>query len=264
MEFREEEQMRFLTAMHTETGPCREANEDSMLLMRAETQAGEVALACVCDGMGGLERGEAASAAVVCALRDWFTDRFPALIRSSLHEEAVRKQWSALAMEADRRISDYGIGRKIELGTTCAVILLSEQFWFLMNIGDSRIYRITDSICQLTKDQTWVQREYDLGRMSAEQMRRDPRRNLLLQCIGTGAAVQPDYLCGKTAPGQVFLLCSDGFCHEILPHEFLGTLRPGRLTDQKRMKKKLIELTELGLRRGETDNMSAILIRLSG
>ena len=72
--------MHFAAALHTETGPYREKNEDSMLLMQADSSCGQVVMACVCDGMGGLERGEAASAAVVRTMRDWFAERLPGLL----------------------------------------------------------------------------------------------------------------------------------------------------------------------------------------
>lgn len=254
--------MIFMTAAHTDTGPCRETNEDSLIVMRARTGGGEILLAGVCDGMGGLEKGEAASAALVFMLQDWFSRCLPALLRDGLGQELLRTEWRRLAAEADRRIMEHGKRKGIELGTTCAALLLAGDLFFLMNIGDSRIYRITGEAEQLTRDQTRAQMEFEQGLLTADQARRDPGRNLLLQCIGTGPAPEPDFLCGRTEPGQVFLLCSDGFSHELPDSELAAELSLEKLTDEAVMEERLRRLTDLCVARGETDNLSAVLIRI--
>ena len=60
--------MKFLTACHTDVGTRKKTNQDSMIIMQAETEVGNVLFASVCDGMGGLAKGEVASATMVRAL----------------------------------------------------------------------------------------------------------------------------------------------------------------------------------------------------
>ena len=72
--------MDLLTALYTDTGIRKKTNEDSLCLKLADTALGKVALAVVCDGMGGLSKGEVASASVVKAFSNWFDAELPALL----------------------------------------------------------------------------------------------------------------------------------------------------------------------------------------
>ena len=66
-----------------------------MLVMQAETGAGQVLLASVCDGMGGLAKGEVASATMVHALQKWFTERLPQLLYGGFDTEKLWQEWIA-------------------------------------------------------------------------------------------------------------------------------------------------------------------------
>lgn len=90
----------------------------------------------------------------------------------------------------------------------------------------------------------------------------DKRRNMLLQCVGASVQVEPEIIFGKTENG-VFLLCSDGFRHEINEVELYRKLNGNELSDQKKMRKQLHDLIELVKQRQEKDNISAVLIKVS-
>ena len=252
--------------MHTDTGRRKKINQDSMLVLEAETDRGNILFAAVCDGMGGLSKGETASAAMIRAFVNWFRNDLPALIdqmrAGARAEDRLRDQWTSLIEETSRRIEAYGRDLHIELGTTASALLLWGGNYYTLNVGDSRVYLLADRICQLTKDQTYVQRELDAGRMTYEESLTDPMRNVLLQCIGAGGAVSPVFSHGKTAAGQVFLLCSDGFRHVVTPQELFERMNSQMLTDEKTMKDTLIYFTELNKNRRETDNITALLVRV--
>src|SRR5699024_10334289 len=144
-------------------------------------------LAAICDGMGGLAKRDVASAAMVRGLAQWFENELPGLLAAEFSAQALRDSWDQLVQDTARRISDYGAGIHVDLGTTAAVFLVIGNDYFIMNVGDSRVYAVTDQLYQLTKDQTYVQREIDLGRMTPEQAAVDPQRNVLLQCIGASS-----------------------------------------------------------------------------
>lgn len=252
--------------MHTDTGRRKKINQDSMLVLEAETDRGNILFAAVCDGMGGLSKGETASAAMIRAFVNWFRNDLPALIdqmrAGTRAEDRLRDQWTSLIEETSRRIEAYGRDLHIELGTTASALLLWGGNYYTLNVGDSRVYLLADRICQLTKDQTYVQRELDAGRMTYEETLTDPMRNVLLQCIGAGGGVSPVFSHGKTAVGQVFMLCSDGFRHVISPEEFYQAFYPPRMTGEAVMKQSLMDLTQLNIERGENDNISAILVKI--
>ena len=252
----------FITAGYTDAGIRKHINQDSMLLMKAGTACGNVLLAAVCDGMGGLEEGEAASAALVRSLAGWFSGEFPGILYGGLKPDVMQKSLERLICTANRRIRNYGRGKGIRLGTTCAAFLAAAGQYCIMNIGDSRVYLLNDHIEQLTKDQTLAQQEEDLGRITQEQARKSPKRNILLQCVGANPSVKPDFFCGKTGHGSCYLLCSDGLARRLTPEEIHERLNPSAVTSGQYISDNLRHLTELAKARNEKDNISALLIKI--
>ncbi len=258
--------MRFLAAVHADAGIRKKKNQDSVIVMEAETGRGNVLFASVCDGMGGLEKGEAASAAMVQAFGRWFENELPELVRNKREKAFPRpllwRQWSSLITNTSRRIEAFGNENHISLGTTAVGLLLVGEEYFFLNVGDSRIYLLRDRLLQLTKDQTYVQYEVDAGRMTYEQSLTDLHRNVLLQCIGCGPSVRPVFGHGRAAPGQIFLICSDGFRHVVTEEEMYRAFCPSKMTGEDIMKQRLAAMTECIKERREKDNISAVLIKL--
>lgn len=253
--------MNFLTAYHTDIGIKKKTNQDSLLIHQAQTGTGNVVLAVICDGMGGLAKGEVASACMIRQFSQWFQRELPALLSAGLQPEALRLSWERLVADVNHKITNYSIRNSVTMGTTCTTLLIVNDVYYIMNIGDSRAYLISDNIYQLTKDQTYVQQEMDAGRMTYEQSLRDPQRNVLLQCVGASPEIAPDFFMGDVKINQTFMLCCDGFRHVIDPREFFRYLNPGACTDPNTMQKNLVYLTELNKQRQENDNISALLIR---
>lgn len=253
--------MYFVTANHTDVGIKKSTNQDSMLIEQAETDNGSVLLAVVCDGMGGLAKGEVASATLIRRLSGWFYQELPKLLYGGLQPDMLRASWENLITETNHKIADYGERLGVPLGTTCVAFLAVENVYYIMNIGDSRAYLLSDNLYQLTKDQSYVQREVDLGRMTPEQAAIDPQRSVLLQCVGASAVVEPDFFAGALEPGQCFLLCSDGFVHVISSQEIYERLNASASVSTEVMKQNLAYLVELDKSRGETDNISALLFK---
>lgn len=253
--------MNFLTAAYTDIGARKDINQDSVLVIEASTDRGQVLLASVCDGMGGLSKGEAASASMVNALGKWFIHAFPALLYKGFEERELWEEWDSLVAGTNRVIGEYGLSHRTELGTTCTAVLACGNDYYTLNVGDSRIYLLSDSIRQLTKDQTYVQWEMDAGHMTEEEALTDPRRNVLMQCIGASHVVRPVFGHGKMCPGLVFMLCSDGFCHAATQEEFYQAFHPEAMTGRAVMEQRMKDLVDLNMARGEDDNISVILIK---
>lgn len=253
--------MNFLTAYHTDVGIKKKTNQDSLLIHQVKTDFGNVLLAVMCDGMGGLAKGEVASACMIEAFSAWFHSELPQLLSSGMQPDMLRGSWENLVDNVNQRITNYGDNIGISLGTTCAALLIAGEHYYIMNIGDSRIYLLSDNIYQLTKDQTYVQREIDAGRMTYEQSLTDPQRNVLLQCVGASSVIEPDFFMGDVKINQCYMLCCDGFRHVIDANEFYNYLNPNVNTDPGVMQQNLIYLTELNKQRLETDNITAALIR---
>lgn len=253
--------MNFKIVAHTDIGIKKKTNQDSVLVKVAQTDYGKVCLAAICDGMGGLAKGELASATVIRQLTEWFEESFPELLYQGLSLETLQKSWSDLIYEVNSKIGRYGHAIRVDMGTTMVVLLIVDHVYYIANVGDSRIYLLRDELTQITRDQTFIQREMDEGRMTWEEARRDPRRNVLLQCVGASQVIEPDFYTGNIAPGTMFLLCSDGFRHVISKEEIYEYLSPYRLLNEQTMQENLVYLTELDKYRQEVDNISAALIR---
>ena len=156
--------MGFSAVYNTDVGIKKKTNQDSLAIKIADTPNGQVMFSLVCDGMGG--------------------------------EELLRYQWIRLAVEQNEKIKAYGEQNGFMLGTTISAILIYRGMYYILHVGDSRVYEITSGIRQLTADQTLVAREIAAGRLTPEQAETDSRRSVLLQCIGASPVVEPDFVVG--------------------------------------------------------------------
>jgi serine/threonine protein phosphatase PrpC len=255
--------MEVLTAVHTDIGTKKPMNQDSLCLKIADTSVGTVVLAVICDGMGGLSKGELASATVIAAFSEWFDRELPSLIANN-QLGIIQNEWERMIQEQNVRIGEYGQKIHAQLGTTLtALLMIDSQFLLIGHVGDTRVYRIDDQRIEiLTDDQTLVGRELRRGTLTPEQAKVDPRRNVLLQCIGASKVVVPEFRYGKPMSGEVYMLCSDGFRNMITEEEIHRSFLPQTIWDEAAIEQKAIGLVELNKQRQETDNITVMLIKI--
>ena len=254
--------MSILTAVHTDKGNVKETNQDSVLLKVAESSFGNIVLAVVCDGMGGLSKGEIASATVVKAFSDWFENGFVQILKDN-NLQQIELEWNRMLNELNHNISDYGEMHNIKLGTTFTGFLsIGAEYLLIGQIGDSRAYEIQEELKQLTIDQTLVQRELNLKNITPEQAKVDPRQNILLQCLGASKVLKPEFTRLTPKTNATYILCSDGFRHKLEEQEIYEQLKPSAITDELQLQRKSIELIEVIKKRQEKDNISVILIKI--
>ena len=146
------------------------------------------------------------------------------------------------------------------MGTTFSGILFVDNKFVIAHVGDSRIYHIDAAVRQLTTDQTFVAREISRGTMTPEQAKTDKRRNLLLQCVGASRQVEPQIICGSTEKGT-YMLCSDGFRHEISEKEMQESLNPVNFVNKDAMHSNARYLIGQVKARQERDNITVALIK---
>lgn len=251
--------MEFCSACYSDIGIRKETNQDSLLLMHGvPPQGGEIVLAVLCDGVGGLKMGERISAEVVNAFRGWFRNQIMGLCCQQIPMTALFNDWEHLIQSLHEELKKASEAEGFRSGTTVEALLLMNGKYYICHVGDCRTYAITDTITQLTEDQTIVQKELNEGKLTPEQARKDPRQNLLLQCVGAGNEVKPDYLYGDIEPKQMFLVCCDGFRRRITDGEIQKICRYS--FREKKLQHALEEATELCKSRRETDNITGILI----
>lgn len=251
--------MHYIATADTDVGISKTTNQDSVLIKHASTDIGEVLMAIVCDGMGGLAKGELASATVIRAFSKWFDEELPYELEN-VDMQVIGGKWSLMLKSLNVQILEYGQQFGSNLGTTFSGILFVDDKYVIVHVGDTRIYHIGSTLHQLTTDQTFVAREISRGTMTAEQAKTDKRRNLLLQCVGASKNVDPQVLCG-TAEKGAYMICSDGFRHEVTPGEIYESLNPINFMNENAMHSNAKYLIELVKSRNEKDNISVVLIK---
>jgi len=251
--------MNFIISASTDIGR-KPMNQDSLFVRRINTSIGEIVFAMVCDGMGGFEKGEIASATLVTAFTDWMYEKLPEILHQTPEDSVIREQWSAVVNEQNDKLREYSHREGCLMGTTMTAMLLTGERYFIMNIGDSRAYEFRKGIRQITIDHTVLAQEVLLGNMTAEEAERAPNRNVLTRCVGVEEFVTPDMFFGDTVRNAVYMLCSDGFRHTITENELVEQFSRGGVSGEADLKRREEHLIELIKQRGETDNISVVTV----
>ncbi|MBS2940195.1 serine/threonine-protein phosphatase [Nocardioides sp. J2M5] len=207
-------------------------------------------LLTVCDGVGGAVRGDLASSTAVQALRK--LDREP--------DDDVVGQVAGALHRADDRIAELVEEDPALNGTstTATVALFDGTRFAIGHIGDSRAYlHRRGQLRQLTHDHTFVQSLIDEGRITEEQSRTHPHRNLILKALDGIRHEEPDLFEFPAEPGDRVLVCSDGAC---------GTLTDDRIADiltSGTPDFAAVELVRASLEAGSTDNVTCVVAEVS-
>lgn len=251
--------MHFTVTADTDIGISKETNQDSVLFKQGSYSGGEVLMAIVCDGMGGLAKGELASATVIRAFSKWFDNELPYELEN-LDLHVVGGKWSLMLKDLNVKIIEYAQQNHITMGTTFTGVLFVGDEYVVTHVGDTRLYYIGNGLKKITNDQTFIAREIKKGTMTLERAKTDKRRNMLLQCVGASDALEPEILVGKQEKGA-YMLCSDGFRHEITEKEIVESLSPINLINKESMHANAKYLIELVKQRNEKDNISVVVIK---
>lgn len=255
--------MKYIYSCQTDIGTVRNTNQDSLLVKSINHHSQMVLLAAVCDGVGGLSKGEAASRKAADMLAAWADFELPQILPQKNFEKILRYRFCQIISDINREVFFCNQRSGISSGTTLTALLLWDYHYLIGHVGDSRIYSITaGQTCQLTPDHSWVAQEVEAGRMTKEQALMDPRQNVILKCIGANAEVQPYLETGDIHEPAVMLLCTDGFWHHVKDKEWREYFSPLRITGENALSENLFNIVEQVKYRGETDNITAIAIQV--
>jgi protein phosphatase len=239
--------MRLSTAACTDVGLRRQANEDCF------ATAPDLGLYLVADGMGGHKAGRVASElATEHALR------------------AIRALQGATASPAEKlRQAVSCANREIHetarndqslsgMGTTLVAILATPERVALAHVGDSRAYLIRGGrIRQLTDDHSLVGELVRRHQISEADAREHPHRHVLTRALGVTPETQPDLAELTPAPGDTFVLCSDGLTTHLRDSEIRDLIQP-----EADLQKSCDALVARAIQRGGVDNITVVLVRL--
>lgn len=179
--------MDFVTMAVSSVGNVKEVNQDYYFFEQGRTERGNIVFAILCDGMGGLQQGEFASKTVVEVFKAWGKEHLPDYALGEFVDAEIRREWTELVNRCNQYLHAYGRERGISLGTTLTVLLMTEERYYIMNIGDSRAYALEAGIRQLTRDHTVVQREVDLESFPPTMRKRIPGEIFSCNASGIGS-----------------------------------------------------------------------------
>jgi len=253
------EPLTVLFSARTDTGLVRSTNEDNFLVDR------RLRLYVVCDGLGGHQGGEIASATAVNVAREGVLKRRDALEsyeRDRADETELIEMLGSVGRVANQRIHERGRQSPAQrgMGTTLSLLLLAGDRGFIAHVGDTRIYRLRDGLLQqLTEDHSLVTEMRRGLYMTREQIDAlDARlKNQITRAVGVHDTVEVDVFSIDVLPGDRYLLCSDGL-HGLVSDD---DLKP--LIAHPELVEAASRLVDRANAAGGKDNITAIVIELS-
>lgn len=239
----------------TDIGLVRRNNQDSYAIRVLDEN---LAIAVVCDGMGGAQAGNVASAVAVetfaAALEDLCRQDLP--MQSGPAQDLLRAACRAAnshVYELARNNPEY-----YGMGTTLVAMLVHRHRAYVVNVGDSRCYLFSEGrLNQITTDHSLVQALVDCGDITPEEARTHPKKNVITRALGTEDSVRSDLFCTDCREGDILLLCSDGLTNTV-PDDVLEA-ELSQLTSPEETARRLLALA---VEQGAPDNVTVILAQL--
>ena len=255
----------------TNVGLIRHDNQDAFLIANLET--GDIAtmsapslvsvhtapfILIVADGVGGAASGALASSiateTVLSELHRWWhkvPKRTPESVEAALRR-GIDAANRAIYQTASTAPEHHG------MGTTATLALVLDGEAYIAQVGDSRAYLVRKGAAkQLTKDQSFVQRLIDAGRMTAKEAAQSEHRNIILQALGPEEKVVTDFYRVKLENDDYLVLCSDGLSNQVPPEEI------ARITRGIGQPQEICAaLVEEALHTGAPDNVTVVTARL--
>ena len=211
----------------TDIGLVRETNEDQAAAL---INASGNVLLCVCDGMGGHNKGDYASELAIKTVTEEFRKKSGFLSYFSVRSwiaKTIRKVNRIIFDEAQTS-PEYK-----DMGTTLIMVIIYNDTVYVANAGDSRAYFVRKrKMERLSSDQTYVEYLYAAGKITKEEMETSSQRHILMNAIGTFPSAS---FVTKSYPnnGYSILVCSDGLYNNATEAEIHSALSTNERIDQK-------------------------------
>ena len=208
----------------TDIGLKRESNQDSYA---AGELPGSVAWAVVCDGMGGAAGGNYASSTAVKVISERITSSY----RAGMTASSIRNMLTSAIAAANISVYDMSKANPelTGMGTTVVVAIVVESTVYIAHAGDSRAYILSGSVLnQLTKDHSVVQEMIDHGRLTPDEAKVDPRKNIITRALGVDSELRIDFDIEDINENDVLILCTDGLSNFVEPQEIYELTADGK------------------------------------
>lgn len=232
----------------TDVGQIRSENQD--YVYASEQPIGNLPnLFIVADGMGGHNAGDFASRCAVSVLTESVKKNMSfnpiKIIRHGI--ESANEQ---VYLEAGIDVSKAG------MGTTIVAVTIVGYYAYVANVGDSRLYLLNSrGIAQITKDHSYIAEMIRRGKITKEEARYHPDKNIITRAVGTGDFVNIDFFDVELSDDTKILLCSDGLSNMVRDEEMHEIIY-----SSKNIEEAVKQLVERANDNGGSDNISVIVI----
>lgn len=235
----------------TDIGRVRKVNQDAV---KTEVISDNLAWSVVCDGMGGQAGGDIASNIAVIMISKFLSDNLSELktsdeIKSVIYEAvSSANQAIYLKSEKDKNLKN--------MGTTVIVCVVSMNKLYVAHMGDSRAYLISDDeITQITTDHSMVQEMLDNGKLTIEEARNHPQKNIITRALGVNPEIKLEYNTLDIKRGNIILSCTDGLTNTVEEQDIYKICK--KCNNKEEAVGKLISK---GNKNGGNDNITVSLI----
>ena len=238
------------TFYFTDTGKVRSHNEDSVTIISNNKKEFILAIA---DGMGGHKAGEIASKIAI----DHIINSFNKIETIGSKEDAI--EWLRITVtEINNQIFEYANNHPESkgLGTTLVIAIKTENYILYGNIGDSSGFVVKNGILhKVTKDHTYVGMLLSNGKITEEEAKNHPGKNLLTRALGANNPIEIDIFDIDTSVKELFL-CSDGLTN-MLTNEQIEKILNSKLP----IEDIVIKLIKKANSRGGKDNITIAYLK---
>ena len=232
----------------TDTGVTREMNQD--YYFATDTNLGNLPnLFIVADGMGGHKAGDYASRHTI--------ERVVASISRNSSEEPVTIIQEAISKANELLVAESNEDEtKSGMGTTLVIATLVGDKLIVANVGDSRLYVISDMVRQITRDHSLVDEMVRLGELNPSEARSHPDKNIITRAIGAQKDVKADFFEVELAKDDYVLMCTDGLTNMVRDEEILDIVRSEK--EPEAIAHKLVRIAN---NNGGRDNITVTIIK---
>lgn len=234
----------------TDTGRVRRSNQDSYLTGEI---SGSVAWAVVCDGMGGANGGNVASAMAVKVISEHINSAY----RDGMSSNSIRYLLMSAISAANADIFDTAQNSDtlFGMGTTVVAVIIVNGIAHIAHAGDSRAYLINNSVMeQVTRDHSVVQSMIENGEITEEEAKHHPNRNVITRALGVNERIDVDYNEIDLKDGDAILICTDGLTNYVENDRILKIIKNHKFYEYP---EKLIETAN---NNGGGDNITVVMM----
>ena len=236
----------------TDRGMVRKQNQDTFRWTKLNDSQ---FLAVVCDGMGGAKSGDVASKLA----SEVFEADISQSVEPDMDQQSIVKMLVDGVKSANRAVYEQSLVSPDfkGMGTTLVAVFLQGSAAYIINVGDSRCYYLSEGeVSQVTEDHSVVGLMVARGQISEEEARTHPNKNLITRAVGTEPDVECDCFYLGLDQGEYLLLCSDGLSNMVSRPEMLFEITHGENGTQCCQR-----LIDIAKNRGAPDNVTVVLMR---